>query len=524
MKNFFKRLQKIQWKLTFTYMAATLAMLLLVEVQVLVSNNRNLFSNPYFISNTAHSLSEASRKLSGALNAPYDQNAIDAWIAESKAYLQSNPRLEGPNDLQPMESSTQSKSQSQGIQMRTTLFKSKPVPFSRENSRLVVTDPQGVILGADNESEFPRAGNLLNYLSNDESTIFRTILSGAQTSMAYANTSTQYASLAFPLIEASQVKAIVFMRIVAPTFSEELTAALEGFLPDLPIFLLTSIVVGFVFGSLLAGSFTRRIRKLIEYTSRWGKGDFSRIDHIREGDEISELSMALNQMVGQLEELIESRKMLAVLEERNRFARDLHDSVKQEIFSISMNLSAIKSLIKTDPEKAAEQLQVTADLAKQARNELSTLIYTLMPAQLENQDLEMALKEFIKVWEKNSAISVVYRSRGQKREVPQEVEQSIFRIAQEALSNIARHSKATATSLTLDYQPDGIQLQISDNGTGFDMENVKKGLGLRSIAERAAEHQGKLDVDSGAGGTTITLKFPYEEADNGGKNGGKDEG
>jgi signal transduction histidine kinase len=67
-----------------------------------------------------------------------------------------------------------------------------------------------------------------------------------------------------------------------------------------------------------------------------------------------------------------------------------------------MNLSATKSLIKTDPDKAMEQLQVTADLAKQARNELSTLIYTLMPAQLENQDLEMALKEFVKVWRKTA--------------------------------------------------------------------------------------------------------------------------
>lgn len=514
MKNLFKRLQKIQWRLTFTYMAATLAMLLLVEVQVLVSNNRNLFSNPYFITNTAHSLSEASRKLAGALDEPYDQTAINAWIAESIGFLQSNTHSEGPNEPQPSQTGTQEKSQ--GIQMQSTLFKSKPVPFSRKNSRLVVTSPQGIILGSDNEGEFPRNSNLLNYLSEDESTIFRSIQSGAQTSMAYANTSTHYASLAFPLVDAGQVKAIIFMRIVAPTFNEELVAALEGFLPDLPIFLLTSIVVGFIFGSLLAGSFTKRIKELIEFTSRWGKGDFSKIDNIKDGDEIGELSQALNQMVGQLEELIESKKMLAVLEERNRFARDLHDSVKQEIFSISMNLSAIKSLIKTNPEKAADQLQVTAELARQARNELSTLIYTLMPAQLENQDLEIALKEFVKVWEKNSAISVVYRTRGTKQDIPPEVEQSIFRITQEALSNIARHSKATATSLTLDYLPEGIQLQISDNGTGFDFENVKKGLGLRSISERAAEHNGELDVDSSPSGTTITLKFPYQQQATGG--------
>jgi len=113
---------------------------------------------------------------------------------------------------------------------------------------------------------------------------------------------------------------------------------------------------------------------------------------------------------------------------------------------------------------------------------------------------------------------VVYRTRGKKRAIPAEVEQSIFRITQEALSNIARHSKATATSLTLDYLPENIQLQVSDNGTGFDPESVKKGLGLRSIAERASENHGELEVDSGPGGTTLTLKFPYQSQPDGGQN------
>ncbi|NPV41104.1 MAG: sensor histidine kinase [Anaerolineae bacterium] len=518
MKKTLGKLRKIQWQLTFTYMAATLIMLFLVELLVLVSNNRNSYSNPFFITNTARSLNEAGRGLRNALDNPVDEEAIDAWIVNNKSFLQSNPRMEKPDGPQPEQNNFMDSPQKEMPAQRTNLFESKPVPFSREKSRLVIASPQGLILGSDTPDEFPRYAQLTDYLQSDENDVVQTILSGAQTSVVYANTNSQYASLAFPLVEAGEMKAIVFMRIAAPTVKEELLAALEGFLPDLPIFLVTSVVVGFVFGSLLAGSFTTRIKKLIQFTSRWGKGDFSRIENVREGDEISELSIALNQMVGQLEELIESKKMLAVLEERNRFARDLHDSVKQEIFSISMNLSAIKSLIKSNPEKAAEQLQVTADLAKHARNELSTLIYTLMPAQLENQDLELALKEYVKVWEKNSAISVVYRTRGKKRAIPAEVEQSIFRITQEALSNIARHSKATATSLTLDYLPENIQLQVSDNGTGFDPESVKKGLGLRSIAERAAENHGELEVDSGPGGTTLTLKFPYRGQPDGGQN------
>ncbi|MDK2982217.1 MAG: two-component system, NarL family, sensor histidine kinase LiaS [Chloroflexota bacterium] len=523
MKKIFKQFRKIQWRLTFTYMIATLLMLFLVELLVLVSNNRDSFSNPYFINITARSLSESSRMLDGALDTPYDPAAISLWIDKNMHFLESNMRQTRPNDPQLPQDQTAPVPQAAPaldlpklVSKDTQLFSSKPVPFSREKSRLVVASPQGLILGADDETEFPLGEDLLAYLDEDETDVAQQVLNGTATSVVFSNTSTQYASFAFPVMQNGEMKAVVFMRIVAPTLGEEVDAALAGFLPDLPIFLLTSVVVGFIFGSLLASSFTTRIQKLIEYTTRWGKGDFSKIDKVREGDEISELSTALNQMVIQLEELIESKKMLAVLEERNRFARDLHDSVKQEIFSISMNLGAIQALIKTNPEKAGEQLEITAELAKQARNELSALIYTLLPAQLENQDLEIALKEYVNVWENNSGISVVYRTHGRKQDIPQEIEQTIFRITQEALSNIARHSKATATSVTLDYLPEVIRLQISDNGTGFDMDSVKKGLGLRSITERVAENQGKLDVDSGSGGTTITLQFPYHKQDAGG--------
>jgi hypothetical protein len=100
----------------------------------------------------------------------------------------------------------------------------------------------------------------LDYLGNDEDQIVQTILSGAQTTVAYSNSNTQYASLAFPVIVNGETKAVIFMRIVAPTVKEELVAALEGFLPDLPIFFLTSVVVGFLFGSLLAGTFTSASR------------------------------------------------------------------------------------------------------------------------------------------------------------------------------------------------------------------------------------------------------------------------
>jgi len=507
MKEFFRRFKKIQWRLTFTYMAATLVMLFLVELLVLISNNRDSFSNPFFINSIARSLAESSRNLGAALDSPYDLEAIRDWVQSNKPLTRAQP---------PPQISANPRPEQTDLSIRINLFQSKPVPYSQEKSRLVVSDPQGWILAADGGMEFPSGENLLDYLDQSESENLREIIQGTTTSLVYSTDSGQYASFSFPVYRAGQMRAIIFMRIVAPTLEEEFLAAFEGFLPDLPVFLFTSIVVGFVFGSLLASSFTSRIKNLIEFTSRWGRGDFSRIDNIREGDEIGELSLAMNQMVARLAELIESEKQLAVLEERNRFARDLHDSVKQQIFSISMNLGAIKTFMRTNPKKAADQLEITADIVKQARNELSALIYTLMPAQLEQQVLEMALQEYIHVWEKNSGISVVYRTQGRKKELAQETEQSIFRIIQEALANIARHSKATATSVMLEYATEFLKLQVSDNGIGYDPDTVKKGLGLRSMSERVAENGGEMEVDSSRSGTTITLKFPYEKSNAGG--------
>jgi hypothetical protein len=89
MKKILRRLKKIQWRLTFTYMAATLVMLFLVELLVLVSNNRNAFSNPFFINSIARSLAESSRNLGAALDSPYDFEAIHDWVQSNKPLARS---------------------------------------------------------------------------------------------------------------------------------------------------------------------------------------------------------------------------------------------------------------------------------------------------------------------------------------------------------------------------------------------------------------------------------------------------
>ena len=226
MKKYFKKFQKIQWRLTFTYTAATLIMLFLVELLVLVSNNKDSFSNPFFINSTARSLSDASRYLNDALDQPYDDEAISSWIDRNKLFMQANMRTSKP---------TNPRLPAEEPQQQISLFQSKPVPYSQDKSRLIVADPQGVILGVDDESDFPLDDYLLNYTDENEAEILEEIISGSQNSVAFSNNNIQYASFAFPVIQDGETKAIIFMRIVAPTVLEEFEAALRGFLPGFTV-------------------------------------------------------------------------------------------------------------------------------------------------------------------------------------------------------------------------------------------------------------------------------------------------
>jgi hypothetical protein len=170
MKKFFIQFRKIQWRLTFTYMGATLLMLFLVELLVLISNNRDSFSNPFCINSTARSLSEASRMLDTALDEPYDEAAISDWIVNNKRFLESNTRQDRPNNQQPPQNqpALPQSDLPQQTDKNTTLFSTKPVAFSREKSRLVVVSPSGMILGTDDETEFPLGAELLSYLDEDD--------------------------------------------------------------------------------------------------------------------------------------------------------------------------------------------------------------------------------------------------------------------------------------------------------------------------------------------------------------------
>jgi len=199
------------------------------------------------------------------------------------------------------------------------------------------------------------------------------------------------------------------------------------------------------------------------------------------------------------------------VEERNRLARDLHDSAKQQAFAAAAQISAARKLLSDNPEAAETHIKEAERLTLALRQELTSLIQQLRPAALEGKGLAAALSEYSQEWSRQNGISAEVRVQRQ-RLLPLEIEQTLFRIVQEALANIARHSKAKRVEIELIYTRDSVSCSIHDNGVGFDPKTSKKGFGLRSMSERAEGIGGNLLIESDQGeGTSISVNFLINE-------------
>jgi NarL family two-component system sensor histidine kinase LiaS len=206
----------------------------------------------------------------------------------------------------------------------------------------------------------------------------------------------------------------------------------------------------------------------------------------------TELTSERNEhLVEELKETQQKLQELAVVEERNRLARDLHDSVKQQVFAISMQLSAARTAL-AESDAAYPAVAQAEKLAQQAGAELTTLIHQLRPPGLERRSLAEAIREHVHEWSRQNDIRaelIIDSSIA----VNGEVEQALFRVLQEALSNVARHSQAGKAVVTLTSEIGDVILIVEDNGIGYDADRITRGIGLDSMKERLAAVQGTLE-------------------------------
>jgi signal transduction histidine kinase len=307
---------------------------------------------------------------------------------------------------------------------------------------------------------------------------------------------------------AGEVLGAVVIRVSpVPTRADLTSHALSLVARSLLLFALGAGLVGGVFGSLTAEGMVSRFGRLWRATEAWSRGDFSRFVHDRSGDEISQLADRLNTMAVQLKELLEKRQQLAVTEERNRLARDLHDSAKQQALAASFQLGTALTLLEADPQAARRHLLEAEELVDSVRLELTDLIHELRPPT-EQRDLTDLITECVREWTHQNGIRADL-TLDLEPSLPLDAEGTLYRIVQEALANVARHSQATSAAVSLSQDAAALTLTITDNGAGFDPQAPHPGIGLHSMRERAESIGGRLTIESQPGrGTAVTVTLP----------------
>jgi signal transduction histidine kinase len=198
---------------------------------------------------------------------------------------------------------------------------------------------------------------------------------------------------------------------------------------------------------------------------------------------------------------------VAVLEERHRLARELHDSVTQALYGVSLNTAAAElALASGKSDAVAANLQEIRETVQEAVSEMRVLLFELRPPLLEEEGLAGALEARLRSVEARAGLRVGLCGEHAVR-LSSSMEQELYRIAQEALNNVLKHAHATRAEVQLDVSADVVCLQIQDNGIGFNPENADPGgFGLRGMRERAARLGGVLHVQSAPGeGTCVSI-------------------
>ncbi len=208
-------------------------------------------------------------------------------------------------------------------------------------------------------------------------------------------------------------------------------------------------------------------------------------------------------------------RQLAVVEERARLARELHDALAQSLAGISISLEAAEKTMGDAPEPAREQIEAAREQAQSALAETRRSIWDLRPAALESGDLAGALQvEAMRASDERLGVTFTASGSDPHRLEP-ETELALLRIAQESLNNVRDHAGATSAEVALEYRPDDVRLRVRDDGKGFDPDSVGamsaegRGFGLASMQERARIVHGFLEVHSARGvGTEVDVVVP----------------
>jgi NarL family two-component system sensor histidine kinase LiaS len=454
--------RSLQWKLAFSYTLVTVLIVLVLGFILLLLMREGVqgTADRSYIETTVSLLEAEAREVRVWLDQPEpDRDSVNAWLQNRFGYMAAQSNYRGRGYVVDAEGNLIGTSSG----WPESLSLGEPIP-------------SGLVPGFDHIWSGVLAGettDAMRYYDGTQATIV-VLIRGAQ----------------------RQLRGALIFTGTPPNVSPALLG-FGGVL--LLLFAAATLLVGTAFGWLASRGLVRRLNAMMQTTEAWGRGDFSQVIRDKSGDEIGQLSRRLDQMAEQLQGLFQTRAALAATDERNRLARELHDNVKQNVFAAAMQIGAAKALLDQGAVAARPPLLEAEKLAQQARDELTGLIRQLRPAALEDRGLAEALRAYVAEWSQRFQIKADVRVQGE-RALPLEIEQALFRVAQEALANVSRHSAASKVAVELIYNNEGVALGIGDNGKGFALEAAqRKGIGLESMRERMEALGGYLQVVSQAG-------------------------
>jgi signal transduction histidine kinase len=208
-------------------------------------------------------------------------------------------------------------------------------------------------------------------------------------------------------------------------------------------------------------------------------------------------------------QLHENAKALAAQEERQRIARDLHDSVSQTLFAASVTAESLPGVWKRDPSRMTVLLEHLHTLNRAAAAEMRVLLWELRPEVLESTSLTVLTSQLAYALKGRKAVQVTLDFDVEDLDsLPTQVQVAYYRIAQEAINNIVKHAQATSVTIALAALQDVVELRIIDNGRGFDPKKSPAGMGMTTMRERAERIGASLDVTSSDGnGTQVFVRW-----------------
>lgn len=284
----------------------------------------------------------------------------------------------------------------------------------------------------------------------------------------------------------------------------------EGWVAELMPFVITLCIM--LSGYLASKNFVRRLQHITSVSSAWREGDLDHRIIDNEADELSEHSQNLNAMAQQLKELLSLKQKSAIQDERTRMARELHDTVKQNLFALALQLAAINSKV-PDLGEAKQNLLESRKILKQAQEQLVGVIAELQIISLRHKSFIQIFKIFCENLERKFNVPI-HCIVPLDLVLPDCQFIVISRVIQESITNAIRHGNAKLIIISLIKSEMCFELLISDDGIGFDLTLPTNGMGIVSMRERVASFPaGRFSIET-APGEGATIRITWKEQPN----------